>query len=37
MIASIVMAGLVPAIPSNTGAATDGRDNPGHDDTGIHP
>jgi hypothetical protein len=34
-IAYIVMAGLVPAIPSDTGAATDGRDKPGHDEPGI--
>jgi hypothetical protein len=26
------MAGLVPAICAGTGAATDGRDTPGHDD-----
>jgi hypothetical protein len=26
-----VMAGLVPAISSRTGATTDGRDKPGHD------
>jgi hypothetical protein len=25
------MAGLVPAIPANTGTAMDGRDKPGHD------
>jgi hypothetical protein len=33
-IANIVMAGLVPAIPSDAGATTDGRDKPGHDDGG---
>jgi hypothetical protein len=31
MTRTTVMAGLVPANPTNTSATTDGRDKPGHD------